>query len=112
MDEESIIDNCSIEANIPGTERYKESNPYNYSDLDLQKRKIQLKAAKDMYPNLPDEWIAMAYDVITNKTEEEVNEIIETKAYENYERKERVLGGSSIGSVKIENNPRSRVEGD
>jgi len=109
-EEETIIDNCSIETNIPGTERYKENNPYNYSDLDLQKRRIQLKAAKDLYPSLPDEWIALAYDVITNKSEEEVNRIIENKEFENFKMRERVLSGENIGAVQITNPDLEKIE--
>jgi len=63
-------------------DRYKESNHWNYTEEQKSVRKKALKAMRTDYPDLPPLWIENIYDLITNKTSEEVQQIIDSKSWE------------------------------
>jgi len=77
--------------------RATQSNPFKYSNLDLADKEKQIKAALKDYPNLPPSMIDMAYDVVKNTPN--IDEIIETGAWEKLNPKERVLGKGSMAIV-------------
>ena len=74
-------------------ERYKEPNPFNYTELELAKRKKALIDAEKDFPNVPPKWIEWMYDVLEQKGEEEVKKIIENKEWEPVINKDRQLSG-------------------
>lgn len=65
--------------NIP---RHKPDNPFNYTKMQLAQRSKAIKDAEKDYPNIPPSWIEMMYDVVENKSKEEVEEIINSGAWE------------------------------
>ena len=74
--------------------RAKQSNPYNYSNLELADKEKQIKAAMRDYPNLPPSMIDMAYDVVRNTPN--IDEIIKNGEWEKKSPKQRVLGKGSL----------------
>ena len=70
------------------------SNPFKYSNLELADKEKQIKAAIRDYPNLPPSMIDMAYDLVKNTPN--IDEIIETGAWEKMKPKERALDNGSL----------------
>jgi len=64
------------------TERYKETNHWNYTEEQKSIRKKALKAMRVDYPDLPDLWLENVYDLIINKSVEEVQQIMDSKSWE------------------------------
>lgn len=69
--------------------RYQPSNPYKYDNLTLAKRKQQVDAACKDYPNVSPNMIEMAWDLIQNKPEAEINDIINNGTWEKADKKTR-----------------------
>lgn len=65
--------------NIP---RHKSENPFNYTKMQLAHRSKAIKDAEKDYPGIPPTWIEMMYDVVENKSKEEIEEIINSGAWE------------------------------
>lgn len=63
-------------------ERYADPNSWGYTEEQKSIRKKALKAMREDYPDLPPLWVENIYDLITNKTDEQVKEIIESKSWE------------------------------
>lgn len=68
-------------------DRAEPSNPFNYSKLDLAKREKDVKSAMRDYPHIPSFYIEMAYDVVANTEEQEMNDIIENDLWVKYKKK-------------------------
>ena len=71
------------------TEEFKRaepSNPFNYSKLDLAKKQQEVNAAIKDYPHIPAFYIEMAYDVVKNTPEDEMNDIIENNLWSNFKK--------------------------
>ena len=81
-------------------ERYKEPNSFNYTELELAKRKKALIDAEKDFPLVPPKWIEWMYDVLEQKDEEEVKKIIENKEWEKKLNNDRMLSGT-LKSVEI-----------
>jgi len=73
--------------------RYEATNSFNYSKLDLAKRKKAIMDAERDFPNVPAMWIEWAYDLTENMDKKELEEIINEGKWEK-NPKERQLGGS------------------
>ena len=58
-------------------ERAKPSNPYNYTEGQLAKREITLKALARDFPTLPRKWLEWSHDAIENKSPEEQQAILD-----------------------------------
>ena len=89
---------CLDLANIPRRER---PNPNNYTALEIAERDLTVDAMLQKHPTLPRTWLEYVYDLCKNKPEEEIKEIINTKAWEK-PIKERLNTGV-IKSVEIIN---------
>jgi len=81
--------------NIP---RHKQENPFDYSDLELAKRKKAILDASRDYPHLPPSWVEMAYDIVENNEFEELKEKVNSS-----EPKIRENGGLLENSITIDN---------
>lgn len=62
--------------------RYKEENPFGYTNLELAQRKKALLDMEKDYPNVPYAWLEMLYDWHAHTPNEEVKEIINTGKWE------------------------------
>jgi hypothetical protein len=60
---------------VKGLERRKKDNPCNYTEEQLDKKKLALIDMKKLYPDVPDFYAELVYDMIANKTEEEIEEL-------------------------------------
>ena len=80
--------------NIP---RHKAENPFNYTDLELAKRKKGIIDAIKDYPHISPAWIEMAYDIVENNDFDELKKKIDES-----KPKERENGGI-LNNVTIEN---------
>lgn len=80
-----------IEEEIP---RYESKNPFNYSKVELAKRKKAVIDAEKDYPNIPGLWIEWMYDLMGQKSEEEIEHIINSGEWEKEINKDRELGGT------------------
>lgn len=100
-EETTLVENIDAGKNIEEEfERYKEPNPFNYSELELAKKKKALIDAEKDYPLVPAMWIEWLYDVLEQKGEEEVKRIIENKEWEKKLNNKRMLSGT-LKSVEI-----------
>ena len=82
--------------------RHQPSNPYNYDELTLAKRQLEINAAKRDFPHIPENVISMSWDTVHNLGESAMNEIIETKAWEKAKKKDRPQPGV-YNTITIEN---------
>jgi len=62
--------------------RYKESNPLNYTKVELAKKKKMMMDIKKDYPDLPDAWIEMVLDFEKITPPEKLIQIIEEGEFE------------------------------
>ena len=69
--------------------RHQPSNSYNFDELTLAKRQLEINAAKRDFPHIPENVISMSWDTVHNLGESAMNEIIETKAWEKAKKKDR-----------------------
>jgi len=75
---------------VPGFERKKHENPFNYTDDQLLEKQLALKTMKELYPDVPTYYAELVYDLCKNKTQEEIDEIkhkVETVPFK-YAKKE------------------------
>jgi hypothetical protein len=75
---------------VPGFERKKHDNPYNYTEDQLLEKQLALKTMKELYPDVSTYYAELVYDMCKNKTQEEIDEIkhkIETTPFK-YAKKE------------------------
>lgn len=82
--------------------RYTKPNPYNYTQTQLNTRTSALREMVKDYPNVPPMWCEWLYDVITNKSQEEVENIINNKLWET-PSKFAVAPGGTLNSVECFN---------
>ena len=75
------------------THRY--INDCSFSEFDLIKRKNDMKALTELYPHLCPSMIEMAWNFCNLHTEEQLQDIIASKAFEKPSTKE--MGGSYLG---------------
>ena len=73
--------------------RHKPANPYNYDELTLAKRQLEINAAKLAFPHIPEHIVAMSWDTVHNIGETEMNDIIQSKRWENAEQRPRPAPG-------------------
>ena len=62
---------------VPGFERKKHENPYEYTDDQLIEKQLALKTMKELYPDTPTYYAEIIYDMCKNKTQEEIDIIKE-----------------------------------
>ena len=86
--------------------RHQPSNSYNYDELTLAKRQLEINAAKRDFPHIPENVISMSWDTVHNLGESAMNEIIETKAWEKAKKKDRPQPGV-YNTITIENDESS-----
>ena len=67
----------SIPLEVPGLERKKHENPFNYTDDELQEKQLALKTMKDLYPDVPPFYADLVYDLCKNNTQEYINDLKE-----------------------------------
>jgi len=75
---------------VPGFERKKHENPYEYTDDQLIEKQLALKTMKELWPDTPTYYAELVYDMCKNKTQEEIDKIkekIETTPFK-YAKKE------------------------
>ena len=62
---------------VPGFERKKHDNPYNYTEDQLMEKQLALKTMKELWPDVPTYYAELVYDMCKNKTQEELDAIKE-----------------------------------
>ena len=62
---------------IPGYERKKTDNPFNYTEDQLLEKKVAMKTLKELYPDVPAYYAELAYDLCINTSQEEIDKIKE-----------------------------------
>ena len=62
---------------IPGLEKKKHENPYNYSEAQLSDKDLALKKLKDYYPTVPTFYAELVYDMCINTEADKLAEIME-----------------------------------
>ena len=62
---------------VPGFERKKHENPFNYTDDELAEKQLALKTMKELWPDVPTYYAELVYDMCKNKTQEEIDKIKE-----------------------------------
>jgi hypothetical protein len=62
---------------VPGFDRKKHENPYNYTDDQLAEKQLALKTMKELWPDVPTYYAELVYDLTKNSTQEEIDKIKE-----------------------------------
>lgn len=62
---------------VPGFERKKHENPFNYTDDQLMEKQLALKTMKELWPDTPTYYAELVYDMCKNSTQEEIDKIKE-----------------------------------
>ena len=62
---------------IPGYEKKKHENPYNYTEAQLADKDLALKKLKDYYPTVPTFYAELVYDMCINTEADKLAEIME-----------------------------------
>jgi len=104
INSEELQSTSMVDEVLPGSglPRAKQSNPYNYTEVQLAKRKRDIKAMKRDFPSVNDGWIEMLYDVIENMPPAEVENIINNKLWEK-PSKFKAEGGVIKGACELLN---------
>jgi len=89
-----------IDDEIP---RHEPKNPFNYSKVELAKRKKAVSDAEKDYPAVPALWIEWMYDLLEQKGEEEVNRIIDSGEWEKQTNADRQYGGTLKSCEVLDN---------
>ena len=82
-----------VDSSQPEIPRAVRPNPYNYTNLQFAKRDKAIKDMEKDFPNIPYKWLEWLYDTIENKPKEEVEEIINSGAWEKPINLDRMKGG-------------------
>ena len=61
---------------VPGFERKKHENPFNYTDDQLLEKQVALKTMKELYPDVPTYYAELVYDMCINTEQEKLEEIM------------------------------------
>ena len=61
---------------IPGYEKKKRENPYNYSEAQLADKDLALKKLREYYPTVPTFYAELAYDMCVNTEQKKLEEIM------------------------------------
>ena len=88
-----------METDLP---KYKPENTYNYTNIQLAKRKQDIKAMIRDYPTVPPMWCEWLYDVIENMPPEEVDTIISEGKWEMPGKFAKAPGGT-LNTVEVLN---------
>tara|TARA_Y100000310_G_C20471268_1_gene710162 strand:- start:286 stop:702 length:417 start_codon:yes stop_codon:yes gene_type:complete len=92
-------DGVPIEDVLP---RYKETNPRNYDELTLARKRTELKAMIAHYKDMSPAWLEMCWDFVENTPKDRIDEIINNKEFEGKPTKERDYKGGVIkGSIDV-----------
>ncbi len=78
---------------VKGLNRRKKDNPYNYTEEQLDKKKLALLDMKRLYPDVPEYYAELVYDLCVNKTDEEIEKL--KQQVDNTPAKYSGEGGSS-----------------
>jgi hypothetical protein len=79
-----------METELP---KYENPNPYNYTKVQLAKRKKDIKAMIRDFPTVSPMWCEWIYDVIENTPKEEVEKIINEGLWEGPSKFSKAQGG-------------------
>ncbi len=60
---------------VKGIPRHQKENPYKYDEEDLQNKKLAMLTLKQLYPDVPEYYASMVYDLCKNTGEEELEKI-------------------------------------
>jgi len=52
---------------VPGFQRKKHDNPFNYTDDQLAEKQLALKTMKELWPDVPTYYAEIVYDMCKNK---------------------------------------------
>ena len=85
----------------PQIPRTRVPNPHNYTELQLAERKIAVDDLIRKHPTVPEKWIEWTYDVIVNKDEEEVKDIVNNNLWDKPIKEKRETGGTLVGSCEV-----------
>jgi len=62
---------------VPGYERIKTENHFNYTEDQLGEKKLALKTMSELYPDVPKLWAEWVYDLCKNEEKDKLKEIME-----------------------------------
>lgn len=60
---------------VKGIPRHQKENPYNYNEEEIQNKKLAMIQLKQLYPDVPEYYASMVYDLCKNTDEEELEKI-------------------------------------
>ena len=72
--------------------RHQEGNPYNYTDEQKDAKRLALKTMKELYPEVNEYYAELVYDMVMNKTQEEIDAIKEKVESTPFKYADQVLG--------------------
>jgi len=60
----------------PSLERHKQSNPKNYTNMELTKKKELVDELEKKFPNIPAVWLDMCFDWLHGKSDDELEKMV------------------------------------
>jgi len=81
----------------PNLERHKQSNPKNYTNMELTKKKELVDELEKKFPNIPAVWLDMCFDWLHGKSDDELEKMV--NEHQITAPKEREI---KQGSIEIE----------
>lgn len=64
--------------NVPGFERHKTQNHFDYNEDQLGQRKLAIKTMCELYPGVPSLHAEWVYDLCMNASQEEIDKMKRT----------------------------------
>jgi len=89
-----------METDLP---KYVAPNPYNYTELQLAKRKRDIKQLIRDYPSVSPMWCEWFYDIVENTPKEEIDDIVNNKRWETPSKMFSKAQGGVLNSVEVFN---------
>jgi len=78
---------------VPGLERKKDENPFNYTDDQKDEKRLALIRMKELYPGVPTLYADWVYDLCVNTPEAQLKEIM--KKVEEVPSRFKAVGGTN-----------------
>ena len=62
--------------------RRERPNPWNWNNEQMARRDMEVKAALEKHPTVPEKWLEWAWDITESKSKEELDDIVNNGKWE------------------------------
>ena len=90
---------ATIDDEFVRTKKY--TNDCNFSDEVLRRRELEMKDLRKLYPNVPPAWLELSWNYCEFTPQEEQDNVVKNKLWEEKPTKRRATGGTLYNSMNI-----------